>query len=124
MRHTPRRDGFALNELVMLLVVAGIVVAAAIPRFVDLRDDPAAAATQEAARALGSASAINFAVRSIDASNGVTVRDCAAVVRALEGGLAEGYAVPNSPIPAGASATCTVTGPGSTAASFVAHGVD
>lgn len=64
--------GFTLIELVMVIVILGVLAAVAIPRFVDLRGDAAAAATQGVAGALSSASAINFGARSINAANTAT----------------------------------------------------
>jgi prepilin-type N-terminal cleavage/methylation domain-containing protein len=64
--------GFTLIELVMVIVILGILAAVAIPRFVDLRGDAAAAATQGVAGALSSASAINFGARSINVGNTAT----------------------------------------------------
>lgn len=116
-------QGFTLIELIAVIAILAILAATAVPQFVDLRDDAALASTQGVAGALGSASALNYA-RSVSPSGGGTaVADCTAVGALLQGGLPAGYTITSAAVAAGATVTCTVTGPRTKTATFTAIGV-
>ena len=118
-----QQRGFTLIELVMVIVILGILAVSAIPTFVDVSDDARQAAVEGVAGALGSASAINYAVRSINTANGVAVANCTDVASALEGGLDAAYTITTGAITAGTTATCTVTHSGGETATFIGHGI-
>lgn len=64
-----RQQGFTLIELVIVIVILGILAAAAVPKFVDLEDEARDAALEGTAGALSSAFAINYA--AVQAGDGV-----------------------------------------------------
>ena len=115
--------GFTLIELVIVIAIIGILSAVAIPKFIDLSSNAQTAATTAIAGALGSANASNYAARKLSSSLGVAVTNCTSLSSALEGGLPTGYTITSAAVAAGVSVTCTLTGPGSTTATFTATGI-
>ncbi|PLX89151.1 MAG: hypothetical protein C0618_02015 [Desulfuromonas sp.] len=121
-----RQDGFTLIELVMVIVILGVMAAVAIPRFYNLSPEAKQSAVDGIAGALGSASAINYAVRSQKATNGSAIADCDDVPLALEGGInTTVYEIVPAAIANGTTATCTVRRKDDTsiAQNFVGHGI-
>ncbi len=105
----------------MVIVILGVLSAVAIPKFVDLKADAQDAATKGVAGAISSASAINYAAKSVNPSKGVTVGDCVDGGLLLLGGiLPAGYSLgtgfPPTPISPGVTANCKLTGPNATTA--------
>lgn len=118
-----QQRGLGVVEIVMLLVVLAILASTAIPSFVFDRAGSRQAAVDGVAGSLSSAAAINYTVRSIKQSNGVSITNCKDVVRALEGSLGEEYTIEAAAITAGSKAECKVVHTKGEWASFVVHGI-
>ena len=114
--------GFTLIELVIVIIILGILAATVVPLFVDLRGDANTAALNGVGGALTSASSVNYAARSANATKGIAIADCTAVGTALQGGLPGGYTITGPVIAAGAAGTCSLAGAGGTT-TFIAIGI-
>lgn len=123
-----QQSGFTLIELVMVIVILGILAASAIPSMTDVSDAARQAAVDGIAGALGSASAVNFAVRTVTPASGTAVADCQDIIGALDGGLdaAQFSVIAGTGIAAGdVDIACSVEDAtdSTITATFVGHGI-
>lgn len=84
------QTGFTLIELVVVIVLLGILGVTALGKFQNLSADAADAAEQGVAAELSSASAINFAARTVDPTTGTAIAtaDCSDATTVTEPGAA------------------------------------
>src|SRR5258707_8736573 len=105
-------SGFTLIELIVVIAILAILAATAIPRFIDLRVEAAAASAAGFAGALASGSSINFGARVAGNAAATAVLTCTASALTLQGGvLPAGVAFQNgaTAVTNGATTVCTIT---------------
>jgi prepilin-type N-terminal cleavage/methylation domain-containing protein len=115
--------GFTLVELIIVIVIISILAVIAIPRFINQTTTAQQNSTRSLAAALAAASSTNFARRSANSSAGSVISNCTQIGNLLQGGLPTGYSITSLSISNGATATCTLTGQGSTTANFTGLGI-
>jgi MSHA pilin protein MshA len=108
---------------VIVIAIIGILAAVAIPRYINLTSNAQTAATTAIAGALASANASNYGARKLSTSFGIAVANCTDLSGALQGGLPAGYTITSAAVAVDTTVTCTLTGPGSTTATFSATGI-
>lgn len=117
------QTGFTLIELVIVIIVLGLLAAVAVPKFIDLSSDAKTAATNSVAASIAAANSINYAARKANATKGSAVTNCTDGSILLQGGLPTGYTITSLAAAADTTVTCTLTGPGSTTATFSITGI-
>ncbi len=111
-------EGFTLIELVIVIVILGILAAAAIPKYVDMTNEARQSAVDGIAGSLNSASAVNYAgdlakgakfgtaLTSAPAITGITDTSAGCTSATIPG------LVPNAPLASTGAGTYAISGTG------------
>jgi MSHA pilin protein MshA len=120
-----QQSGFTLIELIMVIVVLGALAVTALPRYVDLAGEAEQGATDGVAGALAAGAAINFATCIAGSTPCIaftTGDDCVDLGPTLTGGLPGTHTITAYTVlvtdVANGFALCTVTGAGTSTATF------
>ena len=108
------QKGFTLIELVVVIVLLGILGVTALAKFQDLSTDAQSAANSGVAAEMSSGASINYAARSLNASNGTSIlsTNCATIAPIVLASTPAGYTFAGAGCGAvaGVSVSCTVNG--------------
>ena|SRR5579871_2533644 len=118
-----RYQGFTLIELSIVIAIIAILAVVALPKFLNLSTNSQTATINGIAGALSSANADNYASRNISTTYGAAVTNCTSIGSLLQGGLPTGYTITPLAVAVNATVTCTLTGPSSSTATFIATGI-
>ncbi len=116
--------GYTALELLTAVMVVGIFLIIAIPKFIRISDDARTATTVATAGALSAANAANYCIRKVNAKSGIPINNCTDVESAMQKKLADGYLIQSATVAADHSVSCTLTGPRLTSAVFTATGIN
>jgi MSHA pilin protein MshA len=122
-RHGTNNKGFTLIELAIVIAIIAILAVIALPKFLNFSGQAQTVTVQSVAGALSSANAENYAARVVSVINGSAVTNCTSVAGLLQGGLPTGYTITALTVGVNTTVTCTLTGPSSTTATFIATGI-
>ncbi len=104
-------SGFTLIELIVVIAILAILAATAIPKFIDLRVEAAAASAQGFAAAIASGTSINFGARVAGNLAATAVLSCTAAALTVQGGLPANVVFQNgaTTVTNGATTLCSIT---------------
>lgn len=115
--------GFTFLELGIIILVLAILTAITIPKFFDLMADAKIRATNAVATSLTTANTANYTLRKKSPKKGISVSNCQDISKTSSDALKPGYAIVSQKINMNETATCHLTGPNSTTATFTATGI-
>lgn len=115
--------GFTIIELILVIAVIGILSIVIIPKYINLTTASQINSTRYIAAALSSANAENYAIRIANSANGIAIKNCNSAINLLQGGLPTGYKITSKSVKVDITVNCTLKGPSSTTATFLATGI-
>lgn len=109
----PRRKmrGFTLVEIIMVMILVGVLVVIALPKFIDMTSSSNQVEVDAIAEALTAVSAKNYSLSLSGSPDAFTVNNCTDVSQGLPPGhsMPGGFTVSSIAVGTHARVTCTVT---------------
>jgi MSHA pilin protein MshA len=84
-------QGFALIELIIIVVILGILSVVAVPKYMDIKSEAARAAAEGVYGTAQSGCAIGFSARLVSPTMGSRVTDGSTLAATFDGGLPDGW---------------------------------
>lgn len=115
--------GISLFEIVIIAVSLGVVAVIAIPKLIDLSCNQKIVTLKRYSNALNSANVKNYIARKENANNGISIKNCRDLLKALLEKPPIGYHIVAKDIKSEETVTCLLHGPESMTAMFEVTGI-
>ena len=116
-------SGFTLIELITVMVILTILAIVCLPKYLDFSAKAQTTMTESVAAALSSANAENYATRTENKINGISIKNCSNLSKLILSGLPSGYKIKGAKVSVNVTIACVLKGPSNTQATFFATGI-
>lgn len=106
-----------------MIAIIAILSAVVMPKFFNLTSNARTNTIKFIAATLTSANSENYAGRLLTPTSGVRITNCRNAENLLVNGLPDDFTITSRNVAVNATVTCTLRGPSSTSATFLATGI-